>query len=142
MRNEVEIMGGIKMKTVQAIIDKRGGIEALKDKYIKVYNDPYMKLVIELLGQGPYETDIVSVAHYYTQNGDAMRDPEIVFLVKDNDWLPVSYRNDSLGAYRQAMTFENGQARTVKPLEMRELMSFAKMWNRNIRLQGYLDLVT
>lgn len=133
---------GFKMKTVQAIIDRRGGMEALKQQYIKIYNDPYMKLVIEWLGHGPYETDIVSVAHYYTQNGDAMRDPEIVFSVsKLGYWVPMTFQQDNIGMYQEAVTIQDGKF-FVKYELVRDLQEFAKMWDRNIGLQGFLDLVT
>ena len=138
MDNNVGILDGLKMATVQAIIDKHGGIEALKEKYIKVKNEPYMPLVIEWVGNGPYETELVSVAHYYTQNGDAMRDPEIVFSVsKLGFWMPMTFQQDNLGLYQEAVTIRDGSF-FIKPALIRELQEFAQMWDRNISEQGFL----
>lgn len=47
---------------------------------------------------------IVSVCFYYTQNGDMMKDPDIVFRFdKDLDpyEIPLSYQLDSMGIYKQ-----------------------------------------
>jgi len=138
MKNEVEIMDGFKMKTVQAIIDRHGGIEALKENYIKIENEPYMKLVIEWVGSGPYSTELISVAHYYTQNSDPMRDPEIVFSVsKLGFWVPMTFQQDNLGMYQEAVTIRDGKF-FVKYRLLRELQDFAKLWDRNLEAQGFL----
>ena len=65
-----------------------------------------MRLVIEHVGEGPRGMPAIAVAHYHEQNGDAMRDPEIVFEVnpgdwKNGDWCPVSYRQDNLDIYHR-----------------------------------------
>ncbi len=138
MKNEVEIMDGFKMVTVQAIIDQHGGIETLKEKGIKIENKPYMPLVIEWIGSGPYETELVSVAHYYTQNGDAMRDPEIVFsLSKLGYWMPMSFLQDNLGLYQEAVTIRDDSF-FFKAALIRDLQEFAKTWDRNLAEQGFL----
>jgi len=142
MKNEVKIVGTLRMKTVQAIIDHHGGMEALKENHIKIENEPYLKLFIEWVGSGPYDTELVSVAHYYTQNGDIMRDPEIVFHVsKMGDWTPMTFQQDSLGIYQEAVSVREGSF-LINPKLVRDLTKFARTWDRNIRLQGFLDLIT
>jgi hypothetical protein len=47
-----------------------------------------MRLVIEHVGTGLRGGELVSVAHYGVQNGDPMRDPEIVFEVVAGSWHP------------------------------------------------------
>jgi hypothetical protein len=42
-----------------------------------------MPLVIEKIAPGR-----ISVAHYYTQMGDLMADPDIVFKVENSEWVP------------------------------------------------------
>src|SRR5262245_3377699 len=66
------------MKTVAKIIAAFGGLERLRQpgNYIRLESPPYMRLVIEYIGQGPRGLPAIAVAHYYEQNGDAMRDPE------------------------------------------------------------------
>ncbi len=78
-----------------------------------------MRLVIEVVGK-----EEVSIAHYYTQNGDAMRDPEIVFGVR---WLPIEITQDPVGIYRRA---EPGYY-------LRGVIGLADMWAMNIRQQGF-----
>src|SRR3990172_5364481 len=96
------------MKTVEQIIKSHGGLEALKENYIRIENEPYMRLCIEYVGQGPRNRPLISVAHYGEQNGDPRRDPDggvelegipatgvaDVYLWR---WDPISYRNDYLG---------------------------------------------
>lgn len=123
------------MKTVSKIIDAHGGMSWLKQdgNYIRLENPPFMRLVIEYIGDGPRGLPAISVAHYYEQNGDAMRDPEIVFEVTEQGWEPVSYLQDGLGIYREAVS--DG---TVSPLLVADLKAFARMWDRNIVAQGFL----
>jgi len=56
------------------------------DDHIRVERDHQMPLPIEKLGDNR-----LSVAHYYTQRGDVMSDPEIVFLLDGDGWIPVRY---------------------------------------------------
>ncbi len=139
MRNEVEIMDAFKMETLQAIIDRHGGIEALKANHIKIKNESYMPLVIEWIGSGPYSTELVSVAHYYTQNGDAMRDPEMVFIVSARGfWTPMSFLQDNLGLYQEAVSIRDGKFFMSVAL-LHDLKEFALMWDRNLSAQGFLN---
>lgn len=132
------------MKTVQAIIDSRGGLEALKKQYLRIENPPYMRLVIEYIGTGPYGGPAVSVAHYYEQNGDAMRDPEMTFELAEKDgltlWIPLTYQQDNLGMYQVAVERgADGQQVFVRPKLVKDLESFARMWDRNIKDQGFMN---
>ena len=101
------------MKAIAKIIEAYGGLEWLRQSgnYIRLENPPYMRLVIEYIGEGPRAMPAISVAHYYEQNGDAMRDPEIVFEVSADDqldraWVPVSFQHDNVGIYQEAVTWE------------------------------------
>lgn len=134
------------MKTVQEIITARGGIAAVHQSYISLENPPFMRLVVEVLNgpfpNGAYE---LSVAHYTTQNGDAMRDPEIVWHVvpaenpKDWQWRPLVVQMDFLGYYREvAQTAPDGTWHCLRPVGARDLVSFGRKWNRNLREQGFL----
>lgn len=87
--------------------------------HLSITNEPYMRLVIEVIGK-----EEVSVAHLFTQNGDAMRDPEIVFGVH---WLPIEITQDPVGVYRRA---DPGYY-------LRGVMPLADMWAMNIRQQGF-----
>jgi len=52
--------------------------------HLRLEQDSYEPLVIEKVG-----ADQLSVAHYYTQNGDAIADPDIVFWIGPGGlWYP------------------------------------------------------
>src|SRR5579875_3334609 len=91
------------MKNVQKIIDLRGGMATLKQRPIRLEVPGFMRLVIEHVGRGPRGGELVSVAHYGEQNGDLMRDPEVVFEIADGQWNPISIQQDYIGSYREAV---------------------------------------
>lgn len=68
----------------------------------------------------------ISVAHYYKQRGDLMRDPEIVYRVEDGDWIPVEYTQDP-GIYQRDDT------------GLSSVEDFAETWDRNLRKQGFIE---
>ncbi len=129
------------MKTVAAIIAARGGLEALKDRYIKITNPPYMPLVVEFVGNGPRGHALVSVAHTFVQEGDVVYDPEMEFEVSADltTWLPVSYRQDNLGIQQEAVWVTDRRIQIV-PRLVREFNGFANDWDRNLRGQGFLTV--
>lgn len=94
--------------------------------YMKFKQDGFDDLVLETIGENEY-----SIAHYYTQNGDRMRDPEITFMVDDTEHsiYALSYTQDNMGIY-----YETGD-RTEEQIE--ELMGFFNQWLTNIKQQGF-----
>lgn len=78
-----------------------------------------MDLTIEKVGEGQ-----LSVAHYWKQRGDMMRDPEIVFRT-GGEWVPVQFRQDP--TFLQ--TDEDGL----------EIQDFIETWEQNLRSQGFVD---
>ena len=58
----------------------------------------YMPVHIELIGRID-KYDFFSLAHYGQQNGDAMRDPEMLFALHNEtqQFIPYYYRNDYCG---------------------------------------------
>ena len=68
----------------------------------------FMAVSVEIIGRsglGP----LVSVAHYYEQNGDLMRDPDVVFLIgADRHVYPISFRQDNLGINLESAYVEDG----------------------------------
>jgi hypothetical protein len=127
------------MRNVQKIIDTRGGMEALKRKFIRLEVPGFMRLVIEHIGTGPRGGELVSVAHYGEQNGDPMRDPEIVFEVSAGQWHPVSIQMDYVGSYREAVSVGEDGKVFVRPPEVREIQAFTRIWDRNLKQQGFVD---
>jgi hypothetical protein len=134
------------MKYIQQIIEARGGLTALQRNYLRIENPPFMRLVIEVVGQiFPNGSCEVSVAHYGEQNGDAMRDPETTFLVipsEDGEWQwePLTFLNDYVGMYQVAAEYDHfGQVRVRDAKLSKELSEFAEQWDRNIKQQGFMD---
>ena len=134
------------MKHIQRMIDQHGGFEAVRTRYLRLENPPFMRLVIEVIG-GPYPNGAyeVSVAHYAEQNGDAMRDPELTFLVvpsaEGTTWTPLTYENSYLGAYQVvAEVSREGLIKVKHSQAMNDLRDFANQWDRNLKEQGFLEV--
>jgi rubrerythrin len=94
----------------------------------------FMAACVEIIGQaglGP----LVSVAHYYEQNGDLMRDPDCVFIVgADQHVYPISYRQDGLGIDQEAAYVEDGKWK-IKPKMQADIATFCNQWMLNIAEQ-------
>ncbi len=85
---------------------------------------------------------LVSVAHYFEQNGDLMADPDLVFEVnpdswKSGEWGPVSFTQHSTGTYQEAVVIRDGKVMMNTRL-VASLKSFARTWDRNLDAQGYV----
>jgi hypothetical protein len=129
------------------LLDKMG-IET----YIRLTSDDFMPLVMEQIGeliQTPYGIgQCYSLSHSYEQNGDLMRDPEMVFIVVDNrketkDYhligvYPQMYQQDNLGLYEESVCIENNTVTTYKSMWQAGHCSFANQWLQNIKQQGFL----
>ncbi|MBV6498467.1 MAG: hypothetical protein CJBNEKGG_00689 [Prosthecobacter sp.] len=134
------------MKNIQKMIEERGGYEAVRKDYLRLENPPFMRLVIEVIG-GPYPNGAyeVSVAHYGEQNGDAMRDPEITFLVvpstEGTTWTPLTFENSYLGTYQVvAEASRDGLIKVKQSRAMNELRNFANQWDLNLKAQGFIEV--
>uniref|UniRef100_UPI003782F67D DUF6908 domain-containing protein n=1 Tax=Prosthecobacter sp. TaxID=1965333 RepID=UPI003782F67D len=132
------------MQHIQRMIDQHGGFEAVRTRYLRLENPPFMRLVIEVIG-GPYPNGAyeLSIAHYSEQNGDAMRDPEITFLValaeQGTTWTPLTFENSYLSCYQVvAQVTPAGLVEAREPSLMRDLRDFATQWDRNLKQQGFM----
>jgi len=101
-------------------------------------NKTFMPLVVERIGARPspdenlavmpdgktYET--YSFAHYYTQNGDAMRDPEVCLLdMGPGQLIPYYYLQDGLG-------IENDYLEQPNPRLQADLADFCSLWAKTL----------
>lgn len=115
--------------TIETIVKANGhtveqfyeGIKNL-DFYLKIQMPGYMPLVIEATPEG-----MISVMHYYIQNHDIMRDPEVVF--DPRTWHGVEMTQDNMGFYQRV------PAGMYSP----GLESFNNMWAKNLRHQGFTE---
>ena len=134
------------MLNIQLMIDEHGGLAAVRANYLRIENPPYMRLVIEIVGQiFPNGSCEVSVAHYGEMNGDQMRDPDLTLFVTPNDkaewqWTPLTFTNDYVGVHQVAAEYDNfGQLRVRDAKLVCELSDFASEWDRNIKHQGFIE---
>jgi hypothetical protein len=80
-----------------------------------------------------------SVAHYLSQAGDLVPDPDVVFVRRaDGTWSPVSFQNSI--AHRVAVHFHDDGTIEVDEKEQRELVAFCQGWMTNIREQQGLSV--
>ncbi len=128
------------MKSVQEIIELTGGWALLAKRAVTVRVEGFMPLCLEIVGRGPQGGTLLSIAHYYEQNGDLMRDPDLVVEIvpESGDWVPVSYRQDNLGVYQEAVTIDRGTVLFDHGL-VADLREFMRDWDRNIRAQGFVE---
>jgi hypothetical protein len=126
----------MKMRAVAEIIDRFGGIE--KFRHVKLHVEGFMPLTLEKLPiDGPNGGVLLSVCHYFEQNGDLMADPEIEFEIRGEEWLPISFRQDSTGTNRIVVQKVGTQV-LANPHILRDLQSFCRVWDKNIHDQGFM----
>lgn len=94
--------------------------------YMKLKSEGFEDLVLEAIGGDEY-----SIAHYYRQNGDSMRDPEITFTIDKQTCSihPTSFLQDDIGLFYDT---DN-----VPPSRVRDLKDFMSQWFANIKEQGF-----
>jgi len=121
-------------------------------QYIKMQSTGFMQLNMEKLEENiltPWGIAATySLSHSYTQNGDIMRDPEMVFIVVDSrqnqkDYkgiviYPQMYRQDNLGLYEESIIIENGEIKSFIKTWQISHCNFANLWLENIKEQGFL----
>jgi hypothetical protein len=102
-------------------------------EHIAIENPPFMRLAVERIWE-----DQISLCHYGEQNGDLMRDPEVVFVIEGSEAKPVYFRNDYAGVEESTVEDLFGDV-SVKPGTQKDLDSFVAMWWRNIKEQGFFE---
>ena len=125
-------------KTMQSIITKiaeKHGLDlAAAEAHLRLEKEPYMPLVIEKVGR-----HLVSIAHYFKQNGDSIADPDVVFFTGYAEWVPIEIQQ-VMGYRRVARLNDDGSA--IDAVNLRgqaDVASFSNLWARNIRAQGWLE---
>ena len=102
----------------------------------------YMPLSVEHIGQSADGNRLISLCHYGEQNGDLMRDPEMVFELfihgEASAAEPLSFQNDYMGVFQNVYRYdESGKKTHVKTRLKAELKSFARTWFKNLKDQGF-----
>ena len=128
------------MRTILNILSSAGGLHP--GLSLTIDNTPYMPLIIEALDElGPCGLPALSVAHYGEQEGNLMRDPEMCFELDVEGGahlIPFYWRNDYVGC-EQWSRFITGTDYFLHRALFQQHVSFAKVWDRNLRSQGFAE---
>lgn len=114
------------------------GLLALQTAKIDNSDGVYMPVHIELIDLTE-KYNHISPAHYGQQNGDAMRDPEMIFALhkESQQFIPYYYRNDYMGIEQNSVKWSEDGVFLIRRLQA-EHTAFANQWLRNIATQQHL----
>jgi hypothetical protein len=128
------------VNSIAEIIEVTGGWDRLRERPLRIEVEGFMPLSIEVIGTGPRGGTALSIMHWFIQNGDVMRDPDLIveILPQVKQWLSVSYRQDSLGLYQEAV-YAEGDGVVVRSRLVDDLVQFMRLWDRNLREQGFVE---
>lgn len=102
-------------------------------EYLRFESAGFEPLTVEKVGN-----NLVSVMHSFVQNGDVMRDPDIVLLVdnKNKTVSAASYEMSAIGSYEEYIDF--GSYEVVNSEGQKSTNRFFRDWMKNIEHQGYV----
>ena len=109
------------------------------DGHARFESSGFEPLSVEKLYYGDhFGNPVYSMMHWYTQNGDLMRDPDITFSVdrENHRILPLTYQMDALGQYQEVFIQREGKTLYSRRL-MVDLDRFLWQWLKNIQEQGF-----
>ena len=114
-----------------------GGVTA-----VRITVSGFMPLSVEEIGIDGEGHRLVSLCHYGEQNGDLMRDPDIVFMFQYSPHgpiaEPVSFRNDYVGLEQEVYRYDETGKRTHLDTKLKaQLREFAQIWFANLNEQGF-----
>jgi len=113
------------------------------DTAVRLTVDGYMPLSVEDIGQSAEGNRLFAICHYGEQNGDLMRDPEMVFEIhtyaSPDMAEPLSFRNDYMGTMQEVYRYgDDGRKTHVNARLKQDLKFFARTWFNNLKDQGFL----
>ena len=97
--------------------------------HVRFEKTGYQPLVIERHGE------MISVAHYFEQNGDLIADPDVDLHYPS--WVPTAITQAFFG-YRTKFTERDGKTYVDRNFH-KQVSEFLSMWARNIKSQGWAD---
>jgi hypothetical protein len=131
------------MKTYQHFATVLTGLLGA-DTAVRLTVPGFMPLSVEDIGQSADGNRLISICHYGEQNGDLMRDPEMVFEI--HAWPdapaaePLSFRNEYMGLMQEIYRYDDAGRKTHVNVRLKqELKSFARTWFNNLKDQGFLS---
>ena len=114
------------------------GLLALQKSKIDNSDGTYMPIHIEIIEKTD-KYNHISLAHYGQQNGDAMRDPEMIIALhkESQQFVPYYYRNDYKGIVLYCVRWTDEGILLNRRLQA-DHTTFANQWLRNIATQQHL----
>ncbi len=106
--------------------------------YLSLEQEGYNRLVLE-----KNEPHVISLSHYYKQNGDLMSNPDVTFFTQsDGNRLllyPLTFTQSNLGIYQEVAELNNERDCLIKyyPLAMKDLTDFCSTWLVNLKAQHW-----
>lgn len=106
-------------------------VSKLENGYAKIDNSQgcFMPVVVEDIGG-----NMISVAHYFEQNGDLIPDPEMIFWKGADGRFYPTYFKDVFGERESLYFNENGKPYAWNSLQ-HDQATFAGQWMLNIKAQ-------
>lgn len=103
-----------------------------------------MPLSVKDIGQSTDGHRLIAISHYGEQQGDLMRDPEMIVEIHTSASPdiaePLSFRNDDMGLMQEVYRYDDSGKKThVNTRLKQELTPFAKTWRKNLKDQGFLS---
>lgn len=117
-------------KTIEWLLEKHNLLNAFQHQehfHVRFEQPSYMPLVIER------HTDMISVTHYFEQEGDLIQDPEVELHYPT--WVSTAITQAFLG--RRPKFIERDGLTYVDTRFHSDVTNFLSLWQRNIRAQGW-----
>jgi len=108
------------------------GMTVSDHKKIDNAEGTFMALHVECIGECNLG-HIFSLAHYYEQHGDLMRDPEMLFIkTEDGGYYAAEIWQDAVNSHNVGLLIEDGLAVSIDETEQADMTMFAEVWLKNI----------
>lgn len=87
---------------------------------------------------------LVALMHWGIQEGDLMRDPEIVYVFAvqggESTAEPIAFRNDYIGVHQEVYSYDESGHRTQERPELKKYsINFSPTCFKNLHEQGFFD---
>ena len=98
----------------------------------------FMPVHVEYVGKCDLG-EVFSLTHYYEQNGDLMRDPDMEFIKGgDGEYYPISFWQDAPLKRDEAVEWKDSKVSGIRPKLQAKLVTFANTWMKNVVIQQKL----
>jgi hypothetical protein len=102
-----------------------------KDNELKLQSSGFMDLIVECNSK-----NLISLTHYYKQNGDLCPDPDMLIeIYPDRQMCEVISYQDTYG-YKQVYP-DYPSKNSYYPIHKKDLNNFLRFWLNNLKKQGF-----